>query len=100
MRVLFLNHMDESGAGKACLKIVESLKNRGIKCDFKVKVKLNNDKSSKIIDKINPINSENRKKRFNRIISKIAGKNVKNHFKAHLYFRLDIIKKLMKVITI
>ena len=43
MRVLFLNHMDESGAGKACLKIVESLKNRGIN-DFKVKVKLNNDK--------------------------------------------------------
>ena len=78
MRVLFLNHTDESGAGKACLKIVESLKHRGIKCDFKVKLKLNNNRYSKIIDKINPTNSENRKKKFNRIISKIAGKNVKS----------------------
>jgi len=28
MKVLFLNYIDESGAGKACLKIVESLKKK------------------------------------------------------------------------
>ncbi len=31
MKILFLNYIDESGAGKACLKIIESLKKKKIK---------------------------------------------------------------------
>ena len=40
MKILFLNYIDESGAGKACLKIIESLKKKKIKSDNKVKIKI------------------------------------------------------------
>ncbi len=77
MKVLFLNYIDESGAGKACLKIVESLKKK-IKCDYKVKIKIKNNNCSKTIDHKNPIKIENYKKKFNRIFSRLANKKIKS----------------------